>query len=181
MFHYVCVVPKCPKCGSYLTGRYLPYTGSDPAKIIKIYLKDGDLVRPTPIMPDNNLFCEACGLEWNADPQWIWVGGSEYRFLKDVKDPSSWEWRFDLPRLSDIEDHEQLRFKDNESVQKIEARDNTTVKDIDPSCGQMVISDKKQGRLFRIIKVILKFLIVDPVIGVIKDAIPSLKKSRSGH
>lgn len=63
-FYYY--VPPCPQCASHHTGRYAvrPYTGA--AYATEQCMKMGELVRYVAKIPDNNLFCKACGYEWHG-------------------------------------------------------------------------------------------------------------------
>lgn len=66
-------VPPCPKCGSRRTGRYLkePKLPADIRYTMVESLKNGELVRMSYKVPENNAYCEDCGYEW---PETIMAG-----------------------------------------------------------------------------------------------------------
>ena len=64
----VMVVPDCPFCKSHLTGRKIYYSGYRNEEVIARYMKAGELVEPTPLSIERNLFCLDCGLEWSGLP-----------------------------------------------------------------------------------------------------------------
>lgn len=59
-------VPPCPSCGSRKTGRYVrqPLTAADMRYVETESLKNGELVRFAPRVPEKNAYCEDCGHEW---------------------------------------------------------------------------------------------------------------------
>lgn len=75
-------VPRCPRCGSRLTGRYLKYHSIDNDDYIsKTSLKNGEFIRFVPeVDPDHNLFCSECGFSWS---EYISV---QWKKLKDIKE-----------------------------------------------------------------------------------------------
>lgn len=66
--HLYYYVPPCPKCGSRRTGRYIrqPRLLDDELYTIRESLRNGELVRLAPSVPDHNVYCEDCGYEWTA-------------------------------------------------------------------------------------------------------------------
>lgn len=61
------LTPQCPICKSARTGFKIAYTGHDPGAIIARHMRRGELVSPSPLSFDNNLFCADCGVEWSGD------------------------------------------------------------------------------------------------------------------
>lgn len=62
-------VPRCPECGSWMTGRYFKYKREVDAKwIMNESLKNGELAAPAPqIDPRHNVFCMECDHTWEAE------------------------------------------------------------------------------------------------------------------
>ena len=72
-------IEPCPKCGSYITGRYMkePITESDMEYIERESLKHGEIVRFAPREPDLNAFCVDCGHKWRYMPRTIFLSKAE--------------------------------------------------------------------------------------------------------
>lgn len=72
-FYYY--VPKCPNCGSRITGKYVKEQKKedDARYIMETSLKHGELITFVPNVPYENCYCENCGHEWhyNVDVKWI--------------------------------------------------------------------------------------------------------------
>lgn len=68
-------VPRCPNCGSRVTGRYMKEqrNADDTIYVMKNSLKHGELITFVPNVPYENCYCEDCGHEWhhNVDLKWI--------------------------------------------------------------------------------------------------------------
>lgn len=66
-FYYY--VPKCPHCGSRITGRYMkePWTEEDRHFIIRDCLKNGEIITLVQKVPYRNCYCEECGYTWHYD------------------------------------------------------------------------------------------------------------------
>lgn len=62
-------VPKCPKCGSPVTGRYVRYhkIRKDDEDTILMSLRNGEIVDFLPEVIDKTAFCLSCGYQWDAD------------------------------------------------------------------------------------------------------------------
>lgn len=59
-------VPKCPECGSRVTGRFIkrPKYESDAIYTERECLKHGELITFTEDNLVNNCYCEECGFQW---------------------------------------------------------------------------------------------------------------------
>lgn len=64
LYYYV---PKCPNCGSRITGRYVKEPNQYENKIyaMREYLKHGEIVSMIDDVPYNNCYCEECGHSWH--------------------------------------------------------------------------------------------------------------------
>ena len=64
--HIYYYIPPCPACGSRKTGRYVrqPLTAGDRRFVETESLRNGELVRFAPHVPEKNAYCEECGHEW---------------------------------------------------------------------------------------------------------------------
>lgn len=58
-------VPPCPVCGSRRTGRYLRTPFMDHDYTYLDSLKNGELVRFSDQIPDDNCYCADCGHRWH--------------------------------------------------------------------------------------------------------------------
>ncbi len=64
--HLYYYVPKCPVCGSMVTGRYIKrYAGQFDDKIVLDGLNHGEIIKITPSRTSNNCFCLECNHEWS--------------------------------------------------------------------------------------------------------------------
>ena len=61
-------VPKCPFCGSSMTGRFIKqHNTTDTEWAINEALRNGELVKAVPEITDNNVFCLDCGEVYKDD------------------------------------------------------------------------------------------------------------------
>lgn len=79
------VTPPCPMCQSKRTGYKISYIGYFNDELIARHLRRGELVRPSPVSFDNNLFCEDCGLEWTGETIIAKLNKKELQSLKTEK------------------------------------------------------------------------------------------------
>lgn len=81
-------IPNCPRCNSFKTGRFIPYSGRDKNKLISNHLRKGEIVFPvdTLVVPRLNLYCEDCGLEWAGDLTKIKINKQELETICEEKE-----------------------------------------------------------------------------------------------
>ncbi len=91
-------VPKCPKCESKRTGRYIEYHGLDPDGYQASFLKKGEIVIPSYTTHVNNLFCVDCEFEWNGAVNKKFISRKELNKLKEEIGISS-------ELIDELEDH----------------------------------------------------------------------------
>jgi len=77
------IVPKCPKCESIRTGRYVEYRGLDPDGYQASFLRKGEIIMPSYTAHSNNLFCVDCDFEWSGSFTKKLISGKELKKIKE--------------------------------------------------------------------------------------------------
>ena len=71
-------VPKCPKCGSRVTGRFVRARNDNDAEwLIDESLRNGEIVSPMPKVLSENCFCCECNATFKADTELRWLNLDE--------------------------------------------------------------------------------------------------------
>lgn len=80
-------VPRCPECGSRLTGKYVkePRRLEDAVFIMKESLKNGELITFVPNVPYENCYCEECNHEWHYEVTGKWIPKTRIEEEKKVR------------------------------------------------------------------------------------------------
>ena len=71
-------VPACPKCGSYITGRFVRARNDNDADwIIDESLRHGEIVSPVPKVLSENCFCCECNTTFTGSVEMKWLSMNE--------------------------------------------------------------------------------------------------------
>ena len=71
-------VPACPKCGSYITGRFVRARNDNDADwIIDESLRHGEIVSPVPKVLSENCFCCECNTTFSGNVEMKWLSMNE--------------------------------------------------------------------------------------------------------
>ncbi len=81
------LVPPCPNCGSYVTGRFFKIKSNEYNNqwIIKEGLKNGEIMAPAEKIDDENVFCMACGNTWYHNISSSWFTYEQVEMQKDMR------------------------------------------------------------------------------------------------
>lgn len=77
-------VPPCPACNSKRTGRYMKTGFGGTKDLENEALKNGEIVRQTDKVPDENLFCEECEFQWKGIIHTSYI--TKERLLQEIED-----------------------------------------------------------------------------------------------
>lgn len=95
-------VPRCPECGSPVTGRYVKRHKfeKDNSDVVDMSLRNGEIVDFLPEVINKTAFCLSCGYKWNADIQCRFLSVAR---IEEEKEKRGTNELLDMKQKADIE------------------------------------------------------------------------------